>query len=153
MSKITDSLNVPVCTPLAAAVTGALVAGAVAGLEQKKKYEAGKVSKDEAIHAVGQEAAGVGIAAATGVLVGRTLFGFHPLGLAAMLAIGAGTKYLYDEVMYKKVAKASAKSTVNIKTKASPKTTSKPAQKNVKASTKKAKAVSTTGADKKAGNE
>lgn len=87
---------------VAAGVAGALITGSMAAAREARETGTSKEKRAEFARNVAKESITGGIAVAVGVTVAKTLFRSNLLGLIAMAAVSAGTKYAIDECIAKK---------------------------------------------------
>ena len=88
--------GLPVGAVAAMGMVGAMLGGIVAAARDARALEDGEKNRKEAAGDIVKEAVGTGLAAAVGAAAGGAFFRSGPLALAAMAAVGIGTKYLYD---------------------------------------------------------
>ncbi|WP_176636850.1 magnetosome protein MamC [Desulfolutivibrio sulfoxidireducens] len=103
----------PVGAVTAMGLAGAVIGGTVAAAKDLRQVKEGDMTREAAAGHILKEAVGTGLATAVGAVAG-TFFRSSILGLAAMAAVGIGTKYIYDgvtglAVIKAKAAKAAAK--------------------------------------------
>lgn len=88
--------NLPVGAVATMGLVGGLLGGIVTAARDMRDVKAGTMERGEMVGDVVKESLGTGLATAVGTAAGGLVFRNGALALATMVAVGVGTKYLYD---------------------------------------------------------